>query len=402
MNVLQVNTVFPNGSTGRIMAELADYTARQDASHAFAAFGIGGAGPKENVTALLLGRVWERKCHGVIRKLFDAEGYGSRFATVRLIRFCKSNKIDVIHMHNLHGCYVNLTRWFKYLRTAGIPVIWTLHDCWAVTGHCAHFTYAGCDKWKTECYACPQQRSYPECIGLDGSRRNYRLKKKLFNSVPRLTLVTPCRWLEGIVQESYLAKLPTRVIYNGVDTKRFRPTDSEIRQEYGLQDCKLLLAAASVWTDRKGLHVLKELSKMLGDGYRIAVLGLTGKQIEALPENVLGLERVSSTERLCAWYTAADCFINPTLEDTMPLVNLEALACGTPVVTFNTGGCPEAVTDACGAVVQWGNVQAMADAVRAVCARETAAAPACLEQAERFSMETTVRAYDALYREVLS
>ena len=219
---------------------------------------------RENGSTLMLGRSWERKYHGAIRKLFDAEGYGSRMATERLIRFCQENRIDVIHMHNLHGCYLNLKRWFAYLREADLPVIWTLHDCWAVTGHCAHFTYVGCEKWKTECTACPQLRSYPECIGLDGSRRNFRLKRRLFTAVPKLTLVTPCRWLEGIVQESFLAKIPTRVIYNGVDTKRFRPTVSGIRQEYGLQNQKLLLAVASVWTDRKGLNVLTELSQMAG------------------------------------------------------------------------------------------------------------------------------------------
>lgn len=401
MNVLQVNTVFPNGSTGRIMAEIADYTAKQEDSHAFAAFGIGEAVQRENVTTIMLGRPWERKYHGAIRKLFDAEGYGSRMATDRLIRFCKDNRINVIHMHNLHGCYLNLKRWFTYLREANLPVIWTLHDCWAVTGHCAHFTYIGCEKWKTECSACPQLRSYPECIGLDGSRRNFRLKRRLFTAVPKLTLVTPCRWLEGIVQKAFLAKIPTRVIYNGVDTKRFRPTVSGIRQEYGLQNQKLLLAVASVWTDRKGLNVLTELSQWLGDGYRIAVLGLSGQQIKTLPECILGVEPISSTELLCAWYSAADCFINPTLEDTMPLVNLEALACGTPVVAFRTGGCPEVITDDCGAIVPWGNAQSMAEAVRTVCALEADVTQACRAQAERFSMETTLRAYDALYREVL-
>ena len=400
MKVLEVNTVYPNGSTGRITAQIAEYTAAQPGSQVYVVFGIGEPVHRETLTAVRIGASWERKLHGAIRKLFDAEGYGSYFATGRLIKLCKENPVDVVHLHNLHGCYIHMKRWFKYLKTAGIPVLWTLHDCWPLTGHCAHFSYCGCEKWKTQCERCPQKRQYPVCIGIGGSRRNYKLKKRLFSDIPSLTLVTPCRWLQALLPESYMRHVPSRVIYNGVDTRVFRPIASDLRSQYGLQDKRLLMSAASDWTDRKGLPELLRLAELLNDRYRLVIIGLSQEEIRKLPSTVLGIERTNSISILRAWYSAVDCFVNPTLEDTMPLVNLEALACGTPVVTFDTGGCAEAITDACGRVVEQGNVEGLAHAVTEICEGGIEYTAACLEQAEHFSAERTVRAYDALYREV--
>ena len=401
MNILQVNTVYPNGSTGRIVAEIAAYTAAQPDAHAFVAFGIGEPESRENVTALRIGTPPERKVHGALRKLFDAEGYGSRAATEQLIAFCEVNRIDVVHLHNLHGCYLNLNRWFRYLKEKNLPVIWTLHDCWPLTGHCAHFDYCGCEKWKTLCYRCPQKALYPQCVGIGGSKRNYRLKRRLFTSLARLTVVTPCRWLGEIVKNSFLQAVPTRVLYNGVDLKIFRPAASDLRLKYGLGTKRLLLAVASVWNNRKGLQALAELSKLLDDTYRLVVIGLLPEQIRALPETILGLGPVSDPAALCAWYSAADCFVNPTLEDTMPLVNLEALACGTPVAVFRTGGCPEAITDVCGRVAEKGDIRGLKEAVEQICESDADWTDACVAQARRYSAETTVQAYDALYREVM-
>ncbi|MFH1512874.1 MAG: glycosyltransferase [Bacillota bacterium] len=400
MNVLQVNTVYPFGSTGRITAEIAAYTAAQADDHAYVAFGIGEPARQERLTAVRIGNPLERKFHGAIRMLLDAEGYGSYFATGQLIKLCKGNNVDVVHLHNLHGCYLNLKRWFRYLQKSGVPVVWTLHDCWPLTGHCAHFDDCGCEKWQTLCFECPQQKSYPECVGIDGSKRNYRLKKKLFRSLDRLTIVLPCRWMRGIAENSFLKEIQIRVIYNGVDTRQFKPIASDLRAKYGLEKQKIVLAVASIWNDQKGLKTLRQLSQMLNGDYRIVILGLTKEQIGALPQSIIGLERTAEPMLLRAWYGAADCFVNPTFEDTMPLVNLEALACGTPVVTFNTGGCPEAVTEACGLVVEKGDLQGLADAVMQICDSGVDYSQACIEQAKRFDAENTVRAYDALYREV--
>ena len=400
MKVLQVNTVYPNGSTGRIVAELAEYTARQQNARAMIAFGIGEEIHKQNLDAIRIGNPVERKLHAVIRKWFDAEGYASRRATRQLIHICWNTKPDIVHLHNLHGCYLNLKLWFTFLQKAGTPVIWTLHDCWPLTGHCAHFSYCGCELWKTQCYNCPQQLSYPVCTGLDGSKRNYRLKKKLFTSLQNVILAMPCRWMEEIVQKSFMKDFPTRVIYNGVDLQKFRRLPSDIKTQHGINAEHLLLAVASDWTERKGFTILHQLSDQLDDGYQIVILGLSPEQKQALPGKILGLGKTASTEELCAWYSAADCFVNPTLEDTMPLVNLEAFACGTPVAVFDTGGCAEAVTDACGKVVKQGDVQGLTDAIRQICESGHDYTPACISQAGRFAMRNMAEAYFQLYQEV--
>lgn len=402
MNVLQVNTVYPNGSTGRITAAIATYTAAQPHTRAMVAFGVGEEVRADSLCALRIGTPWERKIHGAKRKLFDAEGYGSRRATRKLIRLCENTNVDVVHLHNLHGCYIHLKSWFGYLQKANIPVVWTLHDCWAVTGHCAHFDFCGCMQWKTLCRSCPQKHEYPECIGFSGSKRNYRMKERLFTSLPKLTLAAPSQWIQTITAQSYLQKYPARVVYNGVDTKVFQPTESDIRVKHHINGKKLLLFVASEWTERKGLLVIADLANRLDNTYQLAVVGLKEAQIKDLPHNVLGVEHLSSAHDLCAWYTAADCFVNPTLEDTMPLVNLEALACGTPIAVFRTGGCPEVVTDACGMVVPKNDANALAEAVQLICAKpKTSYHKACIEQAARFSMDKTIQSYYQLYQEVM-
>ena len=399
MRIVQLNTYCGSGSTGRIAVDIAEYAGRQNAE-TIIGFGTGTVPPDAEVYALRIGAKLGRKWHGAIRKLLDAEGYGSARATRQLIRFLKAYQPDVIHLHNIHGCYLNHRLLFAYLRTAGVPVLWTLHDCWPFTGHCAYFDYVHCDRWQSECHHCPQQRSYPTNFGLDGSRRNYHQKQRLFTGLPALTLVAPCEWMRDIVALSYLSQVPCRVVYNGVNRDVFHPKESRIREKYGITQPYLALAVASEWEDRKGYQTLTTIAEQLGDDVRLVVLGLTPAQIDALPDFMLKLPRTASTRELAQWYSAADCLVNPTLEDNMPLVNLESLACGTPVAVFRTGGCPECITDACGKVVPQGDVTALVEAVRTLCAQKPTMQTACLAQAERFDANSCAQAYWALYQEV--
>ena len=399
MKIVELNTYCGVGSTGRIAVEIADYAARQGAE-TVVGFGVGNVPPGAETYALRIGGLMERKWHGLIRKLLDAEGYGSVHATRDLIRFLKAYRPDVLHLHNVHGCYLNHRLLFRYLRKANIPVIWTLHDCWPFTGHCAYFDYVGCDRWKSRCGKCPQQRSYPACFGLDGSGCNHSRRQKLFTSVNRLTLVTPCKWLQGLLGESFLQDVPSRVVYNGVNRTVFRPVESDLRAKYGITQPYLVLAVASEWEERKGLRYLYPLAEALGEEYRLVVIGLTQEQITALPIKLLGLAKTASATELAKWYAAADCLVNPTMEDNMPLVNLEAMACGTPVAVFATGGCPEALTPQTGIVVPKGDGPALAEAVRLLCARKVEMRPDCLAQAEKFDADVTAKAYWELYREV--
>ncbi|MDD3213744.1 MAG: glycosyltransferase [Eubacteriales bacterium] len=400
MKIVELNTFCGTGSTGRIALQIAD-TAAKHGAQTVIGFGAGDVPPQAETYALRIGGKIGRKWHGALRKLLDAEGYGSAHATRKLIVFLKAFQPDVIHLHNIHGCYLNHRLLFRYLRACGVPVIWTLHDCWPFTGHCAYFDRIGCNLWQTECHNCPQKHSYPTCIGPDGSRRNFRRRRTLFTAVAKLTLVTPCEWLRELLRYSFFKNTPARVVYNGVDLKTFAPTESDLRKRYGITERYLVLAVASEWEERKGLAYLPALAGKLGKDYRMAIIGLTQAQVDALPKSILGLTRTANVTELAQWYTAADCLVNPTLEDNMPMVNLEALACGTPVVAFDTGGCAEAIGDDCGIVVPKGDAETLLNAVQQVAPRREALRAACLARAERFSGDSSANDYWALYQEVV-
>ncbi len=400
MRVLELNTCSGIKSTGRIAADLARMLHAQGDE---CQIGYGEEPVPEDCRAFsfpVCGAA-ERKGYSQLRKVFDAEGYGGQIGTGRLIRRLKEDPPDIVHLHNLHGCYLNLGMLFGYLRQSDLPVIWTLHDCWSFTGHCAYYDYAECQKWQTQCERCPQQKAYPANLGPDGSRRNYQWKKELFTGLARLTLVTPCQWLLDQVRQSYWADTAAQVIYNGVDRNAFQPAPSDIREHYGIRAPHLLLAVAAQWDERKGLRYLLQAMQTLGDAYHLVVLGLSDAQRKGLPAHVTGLSSTSSLRELREWYSAADALCNPTMEDNMPLVNLEALTCGTPVVVFATGGCVECVDAQVGAVTPKADVAAFAEAIRAVSADKARLSPACLARAKAFDKDVCYQQYLSLYREVL-
>lgn len=399
MRVYQLNTFCGIKSTGRIAWEIGKLVL-EDGGAVRIGYGAGEPSAGSAPHSYRIGGRLGRKLHGALRKLADAEGLGSFWATRALIRDMKAFQPELIHLHNIHGAYLHLPTLFAYLQKAGKPVVWTLHDCWPFTGHCAYFDASGCTRWQTECCHCPSQKQYPVCVGLDGSRRNHRIKKRLFRKPANMTFAAPCQWLAELLKESHLKQYPCRVIYNGVDRQVFRPVASDLRQRYGLEGKKLVLAVASDWDERKGLPYLTEAAQKLGEDYRFVLIGLSPEQIAALPENMLGLGSTADPHELAAWYTAADCFANPTLEDNMPMVDLEALACGTPVAVFATGGCPEAITPECGIVVPKGDAEGLCNAIRELCSRSAAMQAACSQRSSLFDSGDTFRAYLELYKEL--
>lgn len=338
MRILMINVDCGTGSTGRICTDLADALEKQG-HEVRIAYGRDAVPQKR---AIRIGNDFDVYSHVLQARLFDRMGFGSKRATEKFIEWVKEYDPDVIHLHNIHGYYINIEVLFKYLKESGKKVIWTLHDCWAFTGHCAFFDYVGCNKWKTECEHCPQKTEYPARMGIDCSKRNYDLKKELFSGVQNLTIVTPSEWLAKLLKESFLSEYPVKVIKNGIDTSVFKNTKSNIKERFGIgEDIKVILGVASVWDRRKGLEDFLKLSKLLNDKYKIVLIGLNKKQIEMLPNNILGIERTENIQELVAWYSAADVFVNPTYEDNYPTTNLEAIACGTPVITYDTGGSGE-------------------------------------------------------------
>ena len=336
--ILFINSVC-NGSTGSICKNL--YKVAVEAGHECCiAYGRGEA-PKGSKT-IKIGNKLDIYLHVLKARLFDASGFGSKQATKEFIKKIDEFKPDIIHLHNIHGYYVNIEILFKYLRAhPEIKKIWTLHDCWAFTGHCAYYTYAKCNKWQRCCNSnCPNKNEYPKAI-FSKVEKNFNRKKEIFNNVENMILVTPSEWLKNEVEKSYLKSYQIEVINNGVDTKIFKYTKSNIKEKYSIKNKKIILGVASVWDKRKGLDIFIKLSKRLDNNYQIVLIGLNKKQQKKVSDNIIGITRTENVQELVKWYSAAEVLFNPTLEDNYPTVNLEAIACGTPVITFDTGGSPE-------------------------------------------------------------
>lgn len=336
--ILFINSVC-NGSTGTICKNL--YKAAQEAGHT-CCFAYGRGDAPDGFNTIKIGNQLDTYLHVLKTRLFDASGFGSKKATKSFIKQIEEFKPDVIHLHNIHGYYLNIEILFNYLKQhPEIKKIWTLHDCWSFTGHCAYYTYAKCEKWQTGCNGnCPNKKEYPQTI-FSNIKSNFNKKREIFSDVENMILVTPSKWLKKEVEKSYLKDYPIEIINNGVDTNVFKSIPSNIKQQYGIEDKKVILGVASVWDKRKGLDTFIELSKELDNQYQIVLIGLNKKQIEQLPTSIIGISRTENVQELVKWYSAADIYFNPTLEDNYPTTNLESIACGTPVITFNTGGSPE-------------------------------------------------------------
>lgn len=393
MRILHINAV-PYGSTGRIMFQLADLM-ESKGHQVLCTTGFTWKGC-QRPDYVMTSNIVEKTAHTYLARLTGRIGGFSAGATRRLLRRMDEFRPDVIHLHNLHGWFINLPMLFGYIKQHDIKVIWTLHDCWSITGHCPHFAMAGCDKWKTGCHHCGQYRAYPQ-TWFDYSKTMWNRKREWFTGVRNLTIVTPSQWLADQVGQSYLKDYPVRVINNGIDLSVFRPTEGDFRKRYHCEDQILLLGVAFDWGIKKGLDVFLELNKRLGDGYRIVLVGTNEELDKQLPENIISIHRTQNQQELAEIYTAADVFVNPTREDTYPTVNMEAIACGTPVLTFRTGGSPEIPDETCGLVVDCDDIDAMEAEIRVIAAQRPFTREACLKKAASFDMNARFGEYGALY-----
>lgn len=317
--------------------------------------------------------------------------------TLRLLRWLDRVKPDVLHLHNLHDSYVNLPMLFGWIKRHDVKVVWTLHDCWSFTGHCPHFVLCGCERWRTGCGSCPQTRAYPAILP-DTTAWLWKKKREWFTGVKGLTVVAPSRWLAELAKASYLGEYPVEVVHNGIDLETFRPTPSEFRAARGIPETeKLVLGVAMDWGASKGLDVFEQLAARLGEGYRVVLVGTNEALDERLPKSILSIHRTHDARELAALYTAADVFVNPTRQDTFPTVNLEALACGTSVVTFRTGGSPETVDETCGAVVDVNDVEALLREVVRACEERPFRSEDCVARAGQFERDRQFAQYLRFY-----
>ena len=368
--LLQINPVLRrNTSTGRIVQEIGEL-AMAHGWESYIAYSRGRDGmmPCKSQTVPVGGKMsvaW----HGLMTRLLDRHGLASERATHELVERIEDLQPDIIHLHNIHGYFLHYPTLFRYLAGIKTPVVWTIHDGWAYTGHCYHYMFAGCQKWKSGCGNCPQRRLFPTSWWKDRSARNFTDKRAAFTSLPkgRLTVVPVSGWMKDEMLQSFMGKCRFKVIRNGINLGVFAPyDDDEIRYKYHIYQEHVLIAVASIWCREKGWDDLMRLATMLRKDEVLVMVGVTEEQRRQLPKNVVGICRTDNVDELAQLYSLAEVFLNPTWQDNYPTVNLEAIACGTPVVTYHTGGSIEAVTSRTGMVVEQGDVEAMLDAARTI------------------------------------
>lgn len=363
--LLLINTSINSGSTGRIAEEIG----RQSARSSFdVVVGYGFVNNNSSLPSIRIGSKINHYLHGLKTRLSDKHGFASKITTKVFLKQVRSMDVDIVNLHNIHGYYLNVGLLAQFLKAMDKPVVWTFHDCWPFTGHCSYFDAVNCVRWKTGCYNCPNKHGYPTSWFIDNSKDNFERKRELFTSIPNLTIVAPCNWMASIARQSFLGKKSIKVIYNGVNTDVFKPAPKEVisglKRSMGLEGKTVIFGVASIWDKRKGLEDFVKLSALLHEDERIVLIGLRDKQKGDMPGNITAISRTENVEQLAAFYSMADVFVNPTYVDNFPTTNIESLACGTPVVTYNTGGSPEAVDEHTGRVVEKGDIKALLGAIR--------------------------------------
>ena len=404
--LLQINPVLRvNTSTGRIMQEIGEL-AMLHGWKTYMAYSKGRDGIKECKSEIVpVGDVWSTAWHGLETRLLDRHGLASDRATREFIKRIETIAPDIVHIHNIHGYFLNYRILFDFLSKSGIPVVWTVHDCWLYTGHCYYYSYAGCNKWQTGCGHCPQKKEFPASYFSDRSHRNWLDKKTAFTSMPldKLTIVPVSDWIREEMSRSFLKDYHFQVIHNGINTEVFDVYDATaVRQQYSLGDKYIFLGVASIWSREKGLADFIKMSELIRQDEVIVLVGIKPEDMKLLPKNVVAIARTENIRQLAELYSAADVFINPTWQDNYPTVNLEAIACGTPVVTYRTGGSIEAITDTTGFIVEQGDVAGLVDAARCIIRRgKEAYRNVCRQYAvANFRKEDRYADYLNLYRQL--
>ena len=338
-----------------------------------------------------------RKCNNALGFITGKPGSFAYFSTKRLIKRIIEFDPDIIHLHNVHSSFINYKLFFSYIRESKKKIIWTLHDCWAFTGRCPYFDIVGCNKWRTGCFSCPFPRMYYPQSLFDCSTKMWSFKKRMFVGIDNLSIVTPSNWLASLVANSFLFEYPTWVINNGIDLKVFHPVKSTFRQKHDLIGKTILLGVSFGWNYRKGFDIFLKLAKELPDSFRIVLVGTDDEVDKALPGNVISIHRTQDQRELAEVYSAADLFVNPTREENFPTVNLEALACGTPVLTFNTGGSPEMIDSTCGIVVERNDFDEFKKEILRFPYFDARIEEACLLRAKQFERNRKFEEYISIY-----
>ncbi len=401
IKILQVNSVANTGSTGRIAGEIGQL-AIDNGWESHIAYGRKARPSKSEL--IRIGCKLDVNLHVFQTRIFDRHGFGSKRATRNFVANIKKINPDIIHLHNIHGYYLNVEVLFNYLKQAGKPIVWTLHDCWAFTGHCSHFDGANCLKWQTKCFDCPSKKKYPKSWFFDNSKNNYSRKKELFTGVDNLAIVTPSNWLATQVKNSFLQEYSLKVINNGVDLNVFRPENNRDQLEnHPLINKPYVIGVASVWTHSKGLYDFIKLRKLLPPELQIVLVGLNKKQIQELPPEIIGIKRTENVSELAELYREAELTLNLSAEESFGLTTVEGFASGTPGIVYNSTASPELITPDTGFVVEKGSFQELVNAINTIKANgKKHYVLACRNRAEKlYNKDDRYSDYIKLYKAVM-
>ena len=394
MRIAEINMV-DYGSTGNIMLQIADCA--KERGHEVRTFSKKWKKQeKKRPFHSYYGFSFENKINVLLTKLIGFQGLFSYFGTKQLVRKLEQFKPDIIHLHNLHDYSTCFPILFKYINQKKITVVWTLHDCWSMTGECMYFTMSKCDKWKTGCRKCGQLSAY---FPIDYSRYMWKKKREMFTAVNKMVIATPSKWLSNLTKMSYLSKYDIKVINNGIDLSIFRLRESDFRNKYKTKKY-IVLGVALSWGIRKGLDVMQELAKTLPDNYSIVMVGTDEKVDQLLPSRIISIHCTHDQKELAEIYSAADVFVNPTREDNFPTTNIESLACGTPVITFKTGGSPEMLDETCGRVVECNNISKLEKSIKDVCENDYYTSNSCIKRAKMYDKNDKFKEYVSLFEEL--
>lgn len=398
--ILEINSI-NYSSTGNITLNIAK-TARKEGYKVYTSCKYSRVGAKfQYEDQIYIGSRLERVVCEELAYITGLKDHFNIIGTYKFLKKIDEIKPDLIHLHSLTDTYINLNMLFKYFRKHKIPIVWTFHDAWAMTGQCFVFETIGCRKWIDGCGHCPQLHEKPASLFLDNTRYLWRKKKKMFTSIPNMTIITPSNWLKDLVKQSYFKDYPVTVINNGINLDLFKPEESDFREKHNIQNSFIILGVAARWPMRKGLDVFIRLAKELPDKFKIVMVGTNDETDKLLPENILSIHKTFNQQQLVEIYTAADLFVTPTREDNFPTVNIEALACGTPVLTYRTGGSPEIINEKCGSVVEKNDYEAFKNEIIRIEKERPYSKQDCINRAKEFDMNKKFSEYTELFKQIL-
>ena len=395
MKIIQINSV-PYGSTGKIMLQLSDLI-RSQGNDCYCFTGFTWKKTKRDDLSIISGII-SKSTHLLLSKVTGYNGIFSILSTYKLLKKINTIQPDLIHLHNLHGWYINIPLLFKYIKKKNIAVIWTLHDCWSFTGHCPYYTLEKCEKWKKGCCDCKSYKSYPASL-FDNSKKMWELKKQWFTGVKEMTIVTPSSWLANEAKQSYLNEYDIKVVNNGIDLTVFQPRKSIFRKKYSLDNKYVILGVALVWDKRKGIDSFIELANRLDNRFCIVLVGTDDDVDKMLPDSIISIHKTQNQKELAELYSSADVFVNPTREENYPTVNMEAIACGVPVITYDTGGSPEIISENSGITVICDDVDMLEKEIINMCVKQIFSKSSCLKDAKKFNKDIRFRQYMNLYQQ---